>query len=183
MVRLPSRLMSSVQTPASEPRFEESRAKVLTFLREEGFTPTEAPPEEEVAWAIRAEMHGPDGKPVQGQPVIGVTQPLGDPERVAVMVSLAFTADDAVNRLSKPTGESLVWELRFLLLALDLDMFSGVDFPFSAVQVAHLCYRETLTRQEFANALRKVRRGCNAVLWTVYRKVGVQPPVNGDTVH
>ncbi len=57
----------------------------------------------------------------------------------------------------------------------------GVAAPFAAVQVAHLCYRETLTRQEFAKAFAQgpPRRQCGA--WTVYRKVGLRPPINGDT--
>ena len=107
-------------------------------------------------------------------------------ESMKVSVKLPFvgvegtwTPDERVlapiRRLSVEDLEELLWEIRFQLLNMRL-RFSGVSADFDCLRVSTTVYLEDLSRNEFADALGRVRDSLEAMMWCVARRVGLTGP-------
>ena len=124
-------------------------------------------------WSIRAEDS-------VGR-VVMVKQSVDAPDLIRLEATVRFTDEHQARfaALEPEQRSQILWELRFRLLAMNVD-FAGIDDPLCTVSVAQRLFLDALDQDRFFQRFMLVRNAVIAVIWTVTRRFeGHHPPPPG----
>ena len=134
--------------------FAELRERVRMWLSEDGYAVQDLD-QPSMIWLLVA--HGEQGE-------YGVAQ---SRERVAVVSVTAFVDLQKVGLKLSEVDDAVLWRLRLGLLSFGLDSFSGLGRPLGRVTLSADVYRDGMTRNDFAQALRRVRHALLFLVWSI----------------
>lgn len=151
--------MSKHSRSTANPRSENKRSRIQSWLMQEGWQLAElhAPEAEWVISATNAAGH-----------VLVVAQEKKALNRLAVQGSVTIDPRHRamINALTLTQRQTLLTELRFGLLSMELD-FDGVVEPLETIQVSQRVYDDGLTEDRFQQRASQVKRGVIFTIWTI----------------
>lgn len=156
----------------SQQRIDEVRAQVQTWLLGEGWRLTEKNLDGAL-WLLEAQDSA--GRH------LAVGQRQGRPDQIVLegAVGIAPQHRTRFEELDAAARQDLLWDLRFRLLGLGVE-FQGVEEPLTRVMVAQRIYFDGLTKDRFLQRVSQVRNGIIAVIWSVARRLQLEPGVPGS---
>ena len=156
-----------VPPPQNSDSAESLRDRIAGWLLGEGWQLAEKQ-HESALWLLEASDS-------QGRHLV-VGQRLGRADQIIFEGAVALSEPHQRQFAALAAGErqSILWELRFTLLALGVD-FHGAQEPLTRVAVGQRIYEDGLTRDRFTQRMMQVRNAILAVLWTVARHLEPSP--------
>jgi len=152
---LPGILLGGVMAqPADDERFTEIRELARKWLTEDGYAVQDLD-QLSMAWLLVA--HGEQGEYGVGQ----------SRERPAIISITSLVDLRLIGPRLSEVDDALLWRLRLGLLSLGLDSFSGLDRPLGRVTLGADVYCEELSRNDLAQAMRRVRHAIPFLLWSI----------------
>jgi hypothetical protein len=148
---------------------EVTRDQIQNWLMNEGWQISEqSHPGAE--WLIRAE------DAARRRILVGQNKARSDMIYMEARVNLADEHRKMFEKLPDEKRRSILWELRFRLLSLNVD-FAGVAEPMQAVQLTQRIYVDGLTRDAFLQRFSNVRNAVIMVIWSIIQNLeNVEPP-------
>jgi hypothetical protein len=148
---------------------EETRDQVQNWLMNEGWQISEQP-HQEAEWLIRAE------DAARRRIMVGQDKARPDMIRLEARVNLAEEHAAMFASLPDEDRRAILWELRFRLLALNVD-FVGVAEPMQGVLLTQRIYMDGLTKDSFLQRFTNIRNAVITVIWSIIQNLeGVEPP-------
>jgi hypothetical protein len=164
-------IMSKHGRSTANPRSENKRSKIQSWLMQEGWKIGEAQ-HPQASWVIAATNPG-------GFSLV-IAQPQNTPDRIDIQSSVIIGDDHQklIAAMEPKERQDLWWGLRFALLKMGVD-FGGFDEPVKMLAVIQRMYDDGLTKDRFLQRVTKIKNSQVLILWTI-RRAFDQPP--GDDV-
>ena len=148
---------------------DDTRDQVQNWLMSEGWQIAEQS-HPDLAWLIRAE------DAAQRRILVGQSKARADMIHLEARVNLADEHRKMFENLPQETRRKILWDLRFRLLAMNVD-FVGVTDPMQAVLITQRIYLDGMTKDNFLQRFANVRNGVITVIWSIIQNLeGVEPP-------
>ncbi len=144
-----------------EPDTDTLRQTVLDWLLDEGWTVSEQEHEDAV-WLLDARDSG------QRRLVIGLSRKPADQLRIQAGVKFTPAQQQQFAALQGELRSRIIWELRFRLLAMNVD-FQGLGDPLEQVALSQRIYLDGLTKDAFLQRISQVKNSLLTVIWSVVR--------------
>jgi len=147
----------------------ETRDKIQNWLMNEGWQIAEQP-HPDVEWLIQAEDVG------KRRILVGQNKIRLDQIHLEARVNLAEEHQKMFETLSADRRREILWNLRFRLLAMNVD-FVGVAEPMQSVLLTQRLYLDGLTKDNFLQRFLIVRNAVITVIWSIIQYLeDVEPP-------
>jgi hypothetical protein len=152
---------------------DDARDQVQNWLMSEGWQIAEQS-HPDLAWLIRAE------DAAQRRILVGQSKARADMIHLEARVNLADEHRKMFENLPQETRRKILWDLRFRLLAMNVD-FVGVTDPMQAVLITQRIYLDGMTKDNFLQRFANVRNGVITVIWSIIQNLeGVEPPAKSS---